>query len=276
MKIRHFFKNRSNYSFLLILFMFFSVLPNQLKAQDKIVSLKPNITEILFNLGVGNDVVGVTTYCDYPPQVKKIEKVADYIHVDAEKVLRLKPTLVIGSKENSLQRDVQFLKKMGLKVALYSFSNLDEIEKSILSLGELVHQKEKAASLVLDMNQKLEALTKLPKPIHSFVALVGHDPMVVVGGANFLSEALGRLGFENVFKDSRIPYPVVGLEEILRRNPDMILDMSMGTENGAYQSWQAYSILKAVQQKHVYRVDVSDLRPSPRLVDGLARLMDQL
>src|SRR5437868_2923689 len=137
-------------SFFLAL-VFSAPTPALAQTYSRILSLKPNITEILFFLGVGDRVVSDTTYCTRPEAAKKLPKVADYIQVFPEVALSLQPDLILGSTENSSQKEVYFLIDRGKTVKLFPFSTLAETMQSIEAIGTLVGKSEEAKKIVREM-----------------------------------------------------------------------------------------------------------------------------
>src|SRR4030095_387291 len=126
----------------------------------RIISLKPNLTEILFALGVGNSLVGVTTFCDEPPDARTLDKVADYIQPDLEKIVMKRPDLIVTSQENSSKREIFFLRDRGYKVLTLEAEDFEQLRKTILVLGEELGRSEEAKELVLNLDGQLSALQK--------------------------------------------------------------------------------------------------------------------
>lgn len=255
---------------------------------SRIVSLKPNITEIIFALGAGDQLVGVTTYCKRPSAAKKLPRVADYIRANPEKILALKPDLVLGSQENSSQKEIQFLKNHGVKIELLSFDTLSNLRNSTLQLGQFLEREEQATQLVTQLDQglkKLKAVSHFPiKP--KTLLVVGYDPLVVVGGHNFIEEAFSLLGLENVAQASRLKYPNFSTEQVIQAAPELILDLSMAVpaDSPEFQKnfqerlkwWQRFPSIPAVQQKRIIPVDIEEIRAVPSLPEALERVKKRL
>lgn len=244
----------------------------------RIISLKPNITEILMDLEVGKYVVGVTTFCS-DPRAAGIAHVADYVNVDVEKVLSLKPTLIIGSFENSERQHVDFLKNQGIGVELFSFGTLEEITKSIRQISVLLKIPEKGESLAQKLENTFEEIKKKSanrKPYKTLV-IVGKKPLVVVGGANLFDDILKLYGLENVVQKSVLRYPVYSWEQVLAANPDIILDFSLDHErlqnkDEALKEYQKWDSIPAVQNKRIYFLEQEKFHPSMKVLEGLKDL----
>jgi len=239
----------------------------------RIVSLKPNITEILFALGVGNQVVGVTTWCNQPIAARALPKVADYLRPFPEQLLAVHPDLVMGSEENSAKNATLQLQKLGLQTAFFSFKTLEDMYQSIQKIGDQVGRPKEAARLVKDMHTQMN---KIPKA-HDQNALivVGYRPLIVVGAQTFLGEVLSALGVQNVMGNTPLPYPHLNTETLLKLNPTIIIDITMGTER-SQQFWNQFPMLSAVKHNRIISLNMDDFRPGPRLPAAAMQLAKQL
>lgn len=253
----------------------------QAAGAERLVSLKPNITEILYELGLGEDLVGVTTFCDYPALAQKKAKVGDYVHVNVEKVMSLKPTWVFASQENSLKKEIYFLQKQGIRVELFSFLRISDIFTSLEKMAQLLGRTNQGRTLAQTMRNKLQnmegALIRDGKKIKTLM-LVGRSPLVVVGGDNLLNDVLHLVGLDNIAGGSAMRYPTYSMEQLILAQPAIIIDLSMESgaqdKNKARQFYKNFISLPAVRDKRVYLLDVADFRPSPRIVAGIQSMID--
>jgi iron complex transport system substrate-binding protein len=242
--------------------------------------LKPNITEIVFALGQGNQLVGVTRFCDHPPEAKKIVAVADYINIHVEKVLAQRPDLILASTENSSRKEVEFLKAHGISVELLAFATLQDIRDSVRRLGALLGKNPQAQDLLKQMDQGFLELKNKSEQLTPTRALflVGYDPLVVVGGNNFIGEIFPYLGLTNVAVQSRMPYPVYSVEQLIQASPDVIVDLAMGSEATAAKKnrrmtwWKKFPSLPAVQKNQIYNFEIEKIRAIPQLPRALEEL----
>ncbi len=271
---------------IVILFLLFFSFP--LHAYERIVSLKPNLTEILFALGEGNKVVGVSTFCDYPPEVKKIDKVSDYLQPDIEKLISKNPDLIVTSQENSSRREIEFLIQKGYKVITYSTDTLEDFRRTVLALGKDLGKEKNAQALIASFDSQMGILKKKAenlkenekKPRALFV--VGQHPLVVAGSGNLMNEIAPYLGFQNAVQQSRLKYPTFSIEQLYSVAPDYIIDFAMGTESSAqaqHEAREEFEKLKglpAIQNHQLYFWDISQIRASPRLPEELNKLFDHI
>lgn len=249
----------------------------------RIVSTAPSVTETLFALGLGDRVVGVSTYCHYPTQVSKLPRVGTYITPNIETIARLRPDLVILQKlPNS---SASKLTDLGLPVIEVDSGNLQQNLDNILAIGKATQSTAAAARLVGNIRQQLDALRQSAakrKP-RSVVFIVGRTPgklegLVVVGAGSYLSELLTAAGGANIFADSSRGYLKTSLEVIVRRNPDVIIDMGDMAETtgvtdqhkqAVVQLWSSQPTLKAIASRTIFAV-ASDIFvvPGPRMLDA--------
>jgi iron complex transport system substrate-binding protein len=258
---------------------------------QRIVSTAPSVTEMLYALGLGDRVVGVTTFCHYPPEAAKKPKIGEYLHPSLETIAALRPDLVVS--EVSGVRRSENLAALHLNVLEIDDGTLAGIYDSIRRIGRAAGVPARADEVCAGMRAQLDAIRArvagLPRRRALF--LVGRTPgrieeLVAAGRASHLNELLEIAGGENVFRDSIAAYGRIPLEELLARNPEVIVDMGEMTETvGVTEAqkravvalWNRYPALAAVRQHRVYAV-ASDIFvvPGPRVVDAaraLARML---
>ena len=255
----------------------------------KIVSLSPAMTENIFALGAAQDLVGVTTFCNYPEEAKKIYKIGDFSNPSLERIVGLKPDLVIVNLPEQMRIKRQ-LEKLKINIFISSPRTLDDIYNEIIEIGRIVKKQQAADSLVNYMKMHINRVDKpvlpVPKRIEGnaveesskkrvYIEL-SPRPLVTIGAPSFLNELLEMAGAENIFADLGKDYPVVPQEEVIKRNPDIIIvlhPVSIKDRMG----WQTVT---AIKNNKVYTTLNQDhlMRPGPRLIIGfeqLKRIMDE-
>ncbi len=253
----------------------------------RIVSTAPSVTEILFALGLGDRVVGVSTFCHYPPEAAKLPKIGTFLNPAVEPILALKPDLVIIIKNPTpLAERLGNLKVRVLEVNPVSIA---DIEVSVRKIGDAAGVPERAEALVRDMQAATEEIRRrvAGRPKRRIAFLVGRSPgelqgMVAAGAGSYLTELMELAGGTNVFGDAPSPYPKVSLEEMLARNPDVIVDMGeMADTAGVTEErkravvelWRRYPALSAARAGKVFAVaDDIYVVPGPRVVDAARAL----
>ena len=265
--------------FLLALMLFISA-----SAQQRIVSTAPSITETLFALGLGNRVIGVSTYCHFPVAAQRLPKVGDFLKPNIEVIARLKPDLVMIQRlPNSVRGQLEGL---SIPVAEVDAGDLRHNLDVMLYIGKAVNAEPAARSLVGNMISRFAALRAqwAGQTPRSVAFVVGRTPgelqgLMVVGGGSYLSELIEIAGGKNVFADSKQDYLKTSYESLLRRNPDVLIDMGeMAETTGVSESakrnlvklWATRPALNAVREHRVYPV-ASDIFvvPGPRMVDAV-------
>ena len=244
----------------------------------RIVSLAPNITEILYSLGLDEEIVGVSNHCNFPEKAKRKVRVGSYISLDFEKITSLNPDLIIATGAGNTREMVGRLGKLGFQTYVIFPKNFDDILQSIIHIGQVVNRDREARGITEGMkrrSQRVIELTKnLPRP--KVFVQIGEAPIVTVGKGSFADDLLRLAGGENIAGKEKEVYPRFGMEEILRRSPEVIVISSMnpkGDYQKILQEWTRWKTIPAVKNGRIYLID-SDLldRPSPRIIDGLEEL----
>jgi iron complex transport system substrate-binding protein len=253
---------------------------------QRIVSTAPSITELLFALGLGDHVVGVTRFCRYPPEAQKIVKIGDYINPNIEAIASLKPDLVIV-QANPI-RLTERLNALHLRTVEIDQQNVpleQALYKSIRAVGEATDTRERATALIANVRSGLDEVRRKAArfpPVRSMF-VVGRAPgrldgLIVVGNASYLNDVIAIAGGDNVFRDAVAPYPAVSLESVLARNPEVIIDAGEGNDDRiadeshrreAIAVWRRAGSLAAVKEHRVFPI-ASEVyvTPGPRVVEA--------
>jgi iron complex transport system substrate-binding protein len=247
---------------------------------QRIISTAPSITEVLFALGLGNRVAGVTQYCRYPVEAQQKPKIGSFLQPDFERILALKPDLVLVIK-NPIQV-AERLRKLGVHAEEVNQDSIEDIFRSIESIGKLTGTDAAARKLSADLRSQLDEVRAKARGQARVKALflVGRSPgslqgMVGVGPKTFIDELVTLAGGDNLLSNSPIQYPKVSLEQVLSGNPQVILDMGdfahiegkpLEAQQQFFSLWAKYPNLAAVKSKRVVQID-SDvfIHPGPRM-----------
>ncbi len=237
------------------------------------MSLAPAITETLFALGAGPEVVGVSQYCDYPPEVLKLPKIGTFLTPNIEAIAGLRPTIVIGLQNSSDLREVRALKAMGYRTLMVNDDSIAGIEASIRTIGEAIGRAQNAHALIERIDLNVAAIEERLRvvPERRVLMVVGHQPMVAVGRGTYLDELLTMARATNIAAGSDQTWPRLSLEYIIATRPEVILDGQMGTDPSSPSTfWAKYPSIPAVRDHRVtgYPEDPT-LHPGPRIVQTL-------
>jgi len=244
----------------------------------RIVSLAPNITEILFSLGLDEEVVGVSIHCNYPEKAKSRVRVGSYISIDFERVISLKPDLIIATGAGNPREMVERLERLGFPSFVIFPKRFEDVLQSIRHLGRVSAKEREALSIIESMQRRKEKVAERTKTLYrpKVFLQIGESPIVTVGKGSFGDDLIRLAGGENVAGKDKEMYPRLGMEEILKRSPEVILISSMNPK-GDYErilrEWARWKMIPAVKQGRIHLID-SDLidRPSPRIIEGLEEM----
>lgn len=238
----------------------------------RIVSLAPSITETLFALGAGNEVIGVTDFCNYPPEAQKKHRIGGITNPSIETIISLKPDLLILSMEGNVREDFKKLLDLGVPLFVTNPRTLTGIQKSINDLGVLTGKSDNAQQLIRTMKAREDSLSSLVKEPKRVLLIVSLQPLIVLGTKTFLAEMLRLAGGENIVGDSPSTYPTLSREVVVEQNPDDIIVTSniLQNVNELLELFPEWTGLNAIRNHQVYRIDPDIIsRPGPRVVDGL-------
>jgi iron complex transport system substrate-binding protein len=241
----------------------------------RLISLAPNLTEILYALGLGDRVVGVTDHCNYPPEVSLKPKVGSYIHLNVERIISLSPDLVIGTMDGNERYILDLLEQAHIKVFFVNPRDVRQAIETITTIGLVCSLPAKARQLsdelTLRVNRVVQATGAGKRPL--VFLQINIQPIMTVNRNTVHHDLIHLAGGDNMTADAPVTYPRISLEEVIRRKPEVIVISSMEREGRfekARQDWLQWTSIPAVQKGRVHLID-SDLidRPSPRVVDGL-------
>ncbi len=246
---------------------------------QRVISLAPNITEIIFALNCENRLKGVTLHCDFPVEAKLLPKVGSYVGLDLEKIVSLKPDLCIAIKDGNPKHVADRLESFGIPVYAVDPRNLESVMETILAIGNILGAGERADILVQKMRFRITHVMDLVAGTShrpSVFFQIGAAPIVSVGTQTYIHELIILSGGINVTA-GETPYPRFSREQLIALSPEIVIITSMERSDVFEQvlaEWNKWPQIPAVRNKRIYNAN-SDLfdRPSPRLIDGLEVLV---
>ncbi|MBV8644984.1 MAG: ABC transporter substrate-binding protein [Candidatus Eremiobacteraeota bacterium] len=245
------------------------------KPAKRIVALVPSLVEDLFAIGVGDRVVGVSKYSDFPAQAKQLPVIASFASVNVERIVALHPDLVVGiASQAAMTRDLQ---RAGLNVQLLHDDTLEDVYANLLTVGALTGRTDAARTLVQRLRARTIELTRtIPRTANapSLFVVLGTAPIFTVGNGSYIARLIALAGARNAASDIAVPYARYSAETLLARQPDaLVIDPEIHFDDVVGQApWTA---LQAVQDHRVFTLpDAAILeRPGPRYNEGLAWLI---
>ncbi|WP_374585799.1 cobalamin-binding protein [Pseudoduganella sp.] len=248
------------------------------KPAQRVVALAPHVTEMLFAAGGAEKIVGAVTYSDYPEAAKQIPRVGDNRQVDMERLLAMKPDLLVIWRHGSSERQIEQLRQLGIPMYHSEPKKLDQIADNLEKLGKLMGTESTANAAAKELRQKLGALRaqfSARPPVRTFYQ-VWDKPLYTLNGEHIVSDALKACGGQNIFADQKVTAPVVSVEAVLEADPEAIFGTAE-KDYGGVNLWRPYKTLKATRQDNLFTIQGDLLnRAGPRMVAGTAVLCEKL
>ncbi|MAK34336.1 MAG: cobalamin-binding protein [Acidiferrobacter sp.] len=242
----------------------------------RVVSLAPNITEILFFIGAGEQMVGAVEYSDFPPAARDLPVIGSHSRFDVEQILSLKPDLIVGWLSGNSLEDLEGLKRLGLPVFISEPSTVEGIVSLMERLGALTgHQAQslsQASAFRASFNASRETYSTRRQV--SVFYQVWEQPIYTLNGDHVISQLISLCGGRNIFSDLKQLAPVVSLESVLARDPEVIVGGGIFGQTPPWaERWQSWPTVRAVRNRHIYAVDSDHIaRMGPRLAEGVEAL----
>ncbi|MEY4527806.1 MAG: hypothetical protein RL768_1525 [Nitrospirota bacterium] len=251
------------------------------KAPSRIISLAPSVTEMLFAIGAGTQVVGVTQFCDFPAEAKQKTKVG-YTNPNLESLVALDPDLIVAPQEFLKPDLIGKLEQLKIPVFILADRTVEDVFAHIQTLGRMLDRSTEATALGMDLRQhiaRIKARTQSAVPVRVLYVL-NSEPLITVGPGSFIDQLIGLAGGVNVAAKSVTAYPRLSMEVVLQENPDILIfptGEAEGISESEQQAWRKWSTLAAVKQNNLRQIPADLLnRPGPRIGKALELLADLL
>lgn len=265
-------------SLLLAFFTSASFASDSAPRPQRIISLAPSMTEIIFSLGLGDRLVGVTSFCDYPPEAEKKARIGGMSNPSLEAIVSLKPDLVVMTMDGNPREVEARLRSLGIRTYVWKARAIAELAGAIRDLAGVLDVRARGETLAKDIEQKLGSFKK-PAAARSSgkktVFIVWPEPLVLAGPGTAIDDAITILGMRNIAGEARTTYPRYSLEEVVRAEPEVLF---IGKGKGMDMHAVAKGLLKKLAQvpavKNGKVCYVSDLlyRLTPRTLSGIEEL----
>ena len=245
---------------------------------ERIISLAPSVTETVFALGMGDRLVGVSVYCDYPPQAAKIDRVGNFLTPNMEAILAKRPDIIIAVPTPGNRGSVEALRGLGLRVLIVDPRTLAETEESLVVIGRAIGREAEGHALVARIEAGIAAVRGrlAGAPERRVLMVVGRTPLIAAGTGTFQDELIRMAHGKNLAAAAGGEWPHLSIEFAIAQAPEVIIDTTMGNEEragaqaqAALDFWNAFPTMPAVQAHRVYGYKAYHLlRPGPRLAEA--------
>lgn len=244
----------------------------------RIISLAPSITEILFALGLNEEIAAITNFCDYPEAVLGKPRIGGFVNPDTEKIVSLKPDLIIGIRDGNRMDTVHRLNDFGFPVYLIDPKGFDGVLGTIKNIGDVVGREKESRRLIKELVDKRENMITLTRSLSKPKVFfqVGDVPLITVGKGTLADDLIRLAGGRSISENELVSYPSYGIETILARAPEIIIMTSMESKKdhmNLVKKWQNWKSIPAVKMNAIYVIDSNLVdRPTPRIAEGLEAL----
>jgi iron complex transport system substrate-binding protein len=248
------------------------------KPAQRVISLAPHVTELVFAAGGGSHLVGVVSYSDFPEEAKKIPEIGSNREVDLERIMAMKPDLIVIWRHGSSERQIDMLQKLGIPMFHSEPQKLEDIADNVQKLGQLMGTDAVAGPAAADLRNRIAGLRSryAKRPVVRSFYQVWDKPLYTLNGRHIVSDALRLCGGENIFDKLAVTAPVVSVEAVLQENPEAIF-ATAEKNYGGVSMWKPYTTLTAVRNDNLFTIDGNLLnRAGPRMVAGAAQLCEKL
>lgn len=248
------------------------------KPAQRVIAMAPHVTELLFSAGGADRIIGAVTYSDYPEAAKSIPRIGDNRLVDMERVIAMKPDLIVVWMHGSSERQIDTLRQLGIPLFHSEPQKLEEIPDSLLRLGRLMGTESAAQPAAAALRAQLDTLRKQyakRPPVRMFYQ-VWDKPLYTLNGAHIVSDAIRLCGGVNIFAGLKATAPIVSIEAVLQEDPEAVFGTSEKNYGGV-NLWRPYGNLKAVRNDNLFTLNGELLnRAGPRMIAGTAALCEKL
>ncbi|MBA1147554.1 cobalamin-binding protein [Ectothiorhodospiraceae bacterium WFHF3C12] len=247
---------------------------------QRIVSLAPHTTELLFAAGAGDRVVGAVAHSDYPPEARSIPRVGGYSRLDYERILSLSPDLVIAWASGNEESAIERLEGLGQTVYVSEPRRIGDIAEAMRRFGRLAGTSQTATAAADAFDGRHERLRRRfsDRPDIGVFYQIWKEPLMTVNGEHLIARVIQLCGGHNVFADLTTLAPNVSVESVIAADPEVIVASGMGNERPEWlDDWKQWPSIRAVKRDNLYFVPPQLIqRHSPRILDGAERLCGQL
>lgn len=250
------------------------------KPAQRVIAMAPHVTELLFAAGGGAKIVGAVSYSDFPEAAKRIPQIGSNRQIDMERVIAMKPDLIVVWMHGSSERQIEELRTLGIPMFHSEPRKLGDIAASLQKMGKLMGTEAVADPAAASLRKELSTLTARyanRPPVRMFYQ-VWDKPLYTLNGGHIVSDAMRVCGGTNIFAALKVTAPIVNVEAVLQEDPEAIFSTGERSEDdGGVNLWKPFPNMTAVKRGNLFRLDGNLLnRAGPRMIAGTAALCEKL
>ena len=254
------------------------------KPARRIITLAPHVTELVFAAGAGEQIVATVKYSDYPEAAKAIPRIGDLRQIDLERIIAMKPDLLVVWMHGAFDRQLDALKQSGIPFFFSEPQKLEQIPETLNKFGKLFGTEKQAALAAEDFQRQWQQLrssyatsVQHAAPVNTFYQVWG-KPLYTLNDKHIVNDAIRQCGGVNIFGKLATAAPVVNVEAVLKENPELIISADNKTQEGrGLEQWKAFPTLLATKNKNLISIDGDVLnRAGPRILDGARAICEAL
>ena len=248
--------------------------------EHRIISLAPHITELLYEVGAGDSIVGTVSFSDYPKEAKDIPRIGNSDQISFEQVLTLQPTLILGWESGNGDETLNRFRSLGFTVHSHEPKTLEDVAQSLSRFGELTGNPIQGLEASKRFSTRLKSLRERYEnqtPVATFYQL-WNEPKMTINGDHLISDVIQLCGGSNIFSDAVLLVPKINAETVIQRAPAVIIGSGIADERPVWlDEWSNWRTIPAAQNEHLFSIHPDLLhRHSPRILDGAEQMCEFL
>ena len=249
-------------------------------SKNRIISLAPHITELLYEVGAGDSIVGTVSFSDYPKEAKDIPRIGNSDQISFEQVLTLQPTLILGWESGNGDETLNRFRSLGFTVHSHEPKTLEDVAQSLSRFGELTGNPIQGLEASKRFSTRLKSLRERYEnqtPVATFYQL-WNEPKMTINGDHLISDVIQLCGGSNIFSDAVLLVPKINAETVIQRAPEVIIGSGIADERPVWlDEWSNWPTIPAAQNEHLFSIHPDLLhRHSPRILDGAEQMCEFL
>lgn len=246
---------------------------------QRIISLAPHLTEVVYAVGGGDQMIATVAWSDFPEEAKSLPVIGSNNKINYEALLSFNPDLVLVWRSGNGESIIQRLDSLGLNVYVNEPRTLDHIPTTLHKIGRLIGREVEATTVAKQFHASLESIQQKYSNVRRVAVYyqIWQSPLITFGGDHLVSDVLRLCGAENIFTDVKPLVPRVGVESVLAADPEVIIVGQYTDIEAAFGLWRQWPRLQAVRKNHLYKVDPYLLhRHTPRIIQGAEQLCEAI